>query len=519
MLTDMLMRRPLGRYRRIALTAALCCVSGTSLQAENPSSADSPAPPDAIAEELNFSQAIVDSLRGDKASALERQTIGEDASTAGVYAHAMWLLDEGRIADGATLLERVLEMPDAPADAKKYLAVAYLHLNEPQEAERFVDEYLEQAPADQYGLYLKGVAIARQEDSERANEALKQAGYTEEEAEQIQLVVMQAPAMQAPVDASQRLMTVRQPTSQRFMQDPSEARTLDRPFNFTVLFANEWDSNVPLRPVFTGLGSDFRHEDARFVTAAFADYQLVARDEFNFGLIGSAYDTFQYHLNQFNIQDYMAGAYTNRLFLERWMGSLRYEFHTTLVDDRQFANDHRLTPSLTRLADYGHTTIYGEYNPIDNRAPALIPEQDQSANVYRVGLTQALYTFEGNGRLYAGYQYAEAFAQGTDFDRNSDMVTGRFERPLARGWIADLEARYFWEDYESPNSLDFFGNPREDNRLELRTGVQKNFQRPVSLRLDYTYIDNDSNTENLFGVRFYDYDRHIISTQLIFTVH
>ncbi len=78
--------------------------------------------------------------------------------------------------------------------------------------------------------------------------------------------------------------------------------------------------------------------------------------------------------------------------------------------------------------------------------------------------------------------------------------------------------RYVWDDYDNPNSLDFFGRARDDNRIEVRAGLQKNFAAPVSLRLDYTYIDNDSNTENLFGVRFYDYDRHIFSTQLIFTL-
>ena len=497
------------RRLRLSFAIALCCAGQSDVRANEPNVVNDP-----IAQELAFSHSIVDALRGDRAAALERHTIGDDAATAEVFAHAMWLLDEGRVAEGAALLERVESMPEPPLNTKKYLAVAYMHLGEAQRAERFITAYLHQVPDDRYGLYVKGVAIARQEDTERANEALQQAGYTQEESEQIQLVVMQAP-----VDATQRLLTVQPPLPQSYGRDPIAARTIARPFNLTVLFANEYDSNVPLRPFFSGLGSNFRHEDSRFLIAAFGDYKLLEREEYNVGLIGSTYDTFQYHLTQFNIQDYMGGGYTNRMFLDRWLGSLRYEFHTTLVDDRQFANDHRLTPSLTRLSDYGHTTFYSEYNPVDNRAPALIAAQDQSADIYRTGVTQALYTFEGNGRIYGGYQFARAFAQGTDFDRDTHMVTGRFERPLGRGWIADLDGRYFWDDYDNANSLDFFGAARNDDRVEIRTGVQKNFQRPVSLRLDYTYVNNDSNTSNLFGVKFYDYERHIVSTQLIFSIY
>jgi len=36
------------------------------------------------------------------------------------------------------------------------------------------------------------------------------------------------------------------------------------------------------------------------------------------------------------------------------------------------------------------------------------------------------------------------------------------------------------------------------------------------LRLDYSFIESDSNVANLFGVGFYSYQRHILSTQLIY---
>lgn len=468
---------------------------------------------DEISHELDFSDAMLQAASGKVDAALTAFEQIPDGDVAKIYSKAMWLLNEGKTDEGATLLEQISNAPDAPLDTKKYLATAYLHSRKPESAKKVVNQYLAAHSDDPYAIYLRGVAEVQLDDLESAKETFQMAGYSVDEAQHIQLAMMQVP-----VDAQQRLLTVRQPEGRQSTQNPTLGRAqLNRPFNFTVLMANDYDSNVPLRPFFTGLGSNFKHSDARFVTAASADLKVVDREIVNAGLLAGIYNTYQYNLTQFNIGDYMGGGYTNVLLTDKWLSSLRYEFHSTLVDNVQFANDHRLTPSVTRLQENGHTTAYFEYNPIDNRAPKLIAAQDQSADIYRVGATQALYTFGGQGRLYAGYQYSEAFAQGTDFDRQSNMITGRIERPMAKGWIWDLDTRYAFDDYQNANSLDFSERARTDRRIEFRTGLQKNFKLPVSFRLDYTYIDNNSNTENLFGVRFYDYERHVVSTQLIFS--
>lgn len=468
---------------------------------------------DEISDEIDFSNAMLQTALGHGDAALTAFDQISDADVAKNYTKAMLLLHEGKTKEGAVLLEQICHSPDAPLDTKKYLATAYLHNRQPEAAKRVINEFLVDHSDDAYAIYLRGVAEVQLDDLESAQATFQMAGYSEDEAQHIQLAMMQVP-----VDAQQRLLTVRPPDVRTMPQPSSLGRAqINRPFNFTVLMGTDWDSNVPLRPFFTGLGSNFKHSDARFVTAASGDLKVVDREIVNAGLLAGMYNTFQDNLTQFNIGDYMGGGYTNVLLTDKWLSSLRYEFHSTLVNDVQFSNDHRLTPSITRLQENGHTTGYFEYNTIDNRAPKLIDAQDQSADIYRVGATQALYTFGGQGRLYAGYQYANAFAQGTDFDRQSNMITGRVERPMAKGWIWDLDTRYAFDDYANANSLDFNERARKDRRVEVRTGLQKNFKLPVSFRLDYTYIDNSSNTANLFGVRFYDYERHVISTQLIFS--
>lgn len=473
-----------------------------------------PPSADPIQQELSLQRAIADSLKGQPKQAIASLSSSKTEDTASKYAAAMLLMQAGDVAEGVILLERIAGLVDAPPEAAKYLAVGYLHLDRPKACEQAANEYLAAYPADTYAHYVRGLAILRQNQPQRAAGALRQAGYDDREVSQISQVVMQIP-----VDVQQQLSTINNTMGAAPWTERWREPAADRPYNFTLLMAGEYDSNVPLQPHFSGLGSNFiDYEDFRFVLASFLDAQLLYGESFNIGLVGSTFHTFQSDSDDFDIQNYMGGVYANALLRDDLIGSFRYEFHHTLISKSQFASEHRVTPSLTWLGTRGHTTVYYEFDPINARAPALIPAQLQSADIHRIGLTQAIYTSGGDGRVYLGYQLANANAEGADFDRTTNMVTARVEQPLQRRWIADGEVRYFWDDYDNPNSLDFFDRARDDNRLVLRAGLQKNFCSPVSLRFDYTFTDNDSNTENLFGVRFYDYSRHIFSTQLIFSL-
>lgn len=248
----------------------------------------------------------------------------------------------------------------------------------------------------------------------------------------------------------------------------------------------------------------------------FGEYRVVQRQNWNLGLIGSTFDTFQFQLTRYNLQNYMGGAYSN-VSWKQWLFGVNYQYHDTLLANRQLIGEHRLVSSLTlREGTFGHSTAFYEFDAYNVSAPVLIPAQIRSGDVNAVGLTQAIYTFEGKGRIYAGYRHERALTVGSDFDRRTQMVTGRIEMPATRRAICDAEIRYFWDHYLNPNSLDFYGRPRRDGRTEIRTGLQCYYTQHLSQRFDYTYIDNQSNVANLFDVHFYQYVRNIFSTQLIY---
>lgn len=136
-------------------------------------------------------------------------------------------------------------------------------------------------------------------------------------------------------------------------------------------------------------------------------------------------------------------------------------------------------------------------------------------------MTQAICLFEGAVRLFGGYRFGKNNAGGADFDFKSHMVTARIETPLngdgwMANWIADAECRVFFDRYANANSLDFMERKRSADRVEVRSGLQKFLTEHSSRRFDYTSVKSNSNVANLFGVGFSDYDRHAITSQLIY---
>jgi hypothetical protein len=266
-----------------------------------------------------------------------------------------------------------------------------------------------------------------------------------------------------------------------------------------------------------GFGGNARPNDSRWSVSAFGEYRLVQNDRMVLGLIGSTYDTWQFRRSAYNFQDYMGGAYSNIALGERWILGGRYEFHESLLGGKQFSTDHRLTPNLTlREGSVGHTTAYYEYENADiTNLPVLTPAQIRSSTINSVGITQAFYLMEGAGRLFFGYRFDQANARGSDYDRHTNQLNARLEIPLPGKVVADFGGRYFFDNYENPNSLDFFGRPRHDRRVEARVGAQKFLTRNLSVRVEYVYTNNDSNVQNLFNVSPFSYNRQVLSTLMV----
>ncbi len=488
-------------------------------------------------DEWAFHAAVAQHLRGDPRTALEQLERQPVVGAAVPFYRGLLLMELDRPAEAAHEFALALEHDDAPDDIWLHLGQARLLAGEDVAAEESLSAYLARRPNDADAHLWLGVALHRQGRTADAETHFAAAGVPETTRTEIRGVSHRDEIAANLNDGftvySDAGVVVGTPYGCPTYGNACTSGCCcagdcsgcccamddagQRPLRLTVLLGNEYDSNLASLPDFDGLGAVADKGDSRFFFATFGDWLLVDDPLWNAGLLGSTLSSFHYNQTNFDLDDFMGGAYINALALENVLAGLRYEYHHTLLDYQTLSNNHRLTPNVSWLqGDFGHTTAYYEYSTASLTAPALIPAQVQSADVHTYGVTQALNLRLDVDRMFVGYFYQTADAVGADFDRHTDMVTARYERRLGAGWFADAEVRHFWDDYLNPNSLDFFDRPREDTRVEFRTGVQAPLSRLATLRLDYTYIATNSNVANLFGVNFYEYDRHLIASQLIF---
>ena len=457
----------------------------------------------------------------------KRSALGSDASEEVALSRGILLYKAGRYADALSAFEFAGE--NNPL-ASRYRGLAQLKLGDYAAAESefrssadiplsvsvskglhrlaqrdFVSaeismrEHLQQQSGDSNAQWLLDVVRAEHEASAVSADPLQEPSYTEP------LDAQPGAAVQPPVGDCVC------DSGYSWFNDPA------RRWNYTVLTGYQYDSNVVLSPDFVGLGAPTNKADSSWFVASFGDYRVVQEADCNIGLIFSTYDNFYFNQTHFNLEDYMGGAYGNVALGERWLAGIRFEFHETQLDYRHFAGEYRLVPNLTLLEDdFGHTTAYYEFDSTWFNGEPLVPAQNRDGETNAFGITQAMYGPEGLGRFFVGYRFEGTDTRGSDFKRITHMATARIERPIGKSWVADAEIRQFWDDYDQPNSLDFFDRPRQDQRTEFRSGLQYYVTAHASLRLDYTFIDSNSNVANLFGVNFFEYDRHLLSPQFIY---
>ena len=503
---------------------------------------------DNLDEELTANRGILGFEQGRYAEALQQFGNKDEPGNGILYYRGLTLLALQRADEALRDLQIVKRAPGAPDEVQLDEAVAQLASGDPASAESTLKEYLDKHPDDPYAQYFLGVSRFRQKRYGEAIDNFKLASAETSLAPYLDFYQGLSAYSQgdasytgwfnrfddsgvaggAPAGLIRQLNGI--PTrpdslpgqAAGFSQPALNGVTgppADRRWNLALLTGYEYDTNVAIAPsiIPLGLGSNNHLKDSRWVVSSFGEYRLVQKEKWVLGLVGSTYDSFQFRLNQYNLQDYMGGVYSNHSLGENWIFGMRYEFHETLLHGRQFLTENRITPNLTyREGDMGHFTVFYEFNPVTVTGLALIPAQNRTGPVNTVGATQAFYLFEGAGRLYLNYLYQTAKTLGSDFDRATNSVDARLEVPLPFKIMGNIEARYFWDDYRFPNSLDFYGHKRTDGRIEARIGGQKFLNDHLSVRVEYIYTNNQSNVLNAFDQSFYSYNRGLLSALLIY---
>jgi hypothetical protein len=115
------------------------------------------------------------------------------------------------------------------------------------------------------------------------------------------------------------------------------------------------------------------------------------------------------------------------------------------------------------------------------------------------------------------YRLIDQETQGADYDGLGNLVGATFYTPLPFWKLrADAGVSYEWDNYRHSNSFDSGGDQRFDQILNASAGINKQLNKNVTFRVDYTFTNDDSNVKQ-GGVDVFDYDRHQLGVRLLCT--
>jgi tetratricopeptide (TPR) repeat protein len=315
-----------------------------------------------------------------------------------------------------------------------------------------------------------------------------------------------------------------------------------KPWEVQVNLGYEFDSNV------IQIGNDIAlpttitdESDTVFVVQPRGSYSVIRKGAWDIGLEAAGYYTYHDELSDFDIVSHQGGPFLNYRLRDNLYASVRYGFNYLEFGHEPYMNRHIATPQLTWVQPkFGYTSGFYQYQHREFSEPVpvfvregsltgpLVDVFDRDGDVHTVGVVQGITLpelFEGAGpsNLEVSYRYERQLAEGSDFDAHFNNVGVTFYTPLPLWKMrADVGASVGFDLYDNPNSTD--NNPfvleadddeREDLETSFSAGLTRELTKWASVRVDYTFTDNDSNVEQSDGSEPYSYDRHVVGVRLI----
>jgi len=398
------------------------------------------------------------------------------------------LVDTGQYKEAQPWLVQAQQVPDLDAQASFFLAIAQLRLESYEEAQSNFARASARDPSLQLAAeYYQGVIAYREHDLTSAQTHFS-------------AVERASPFSAMGHESTQFLDLVR--------------RAERAAYSAFGTMAFEYDSNVTLGPNSTTTvpGSITGEGDGRYVINAGATYVPWTIGRASLGLGYEFFQSLQFHLTSFNLQDHRPSLQLMFDFDRVFFGLVaRYDYY--LLGSSSFSQEVTAFPWISlREEAIGRTELYARIQWRHYYAKNSFAVLD---GFYNFGGVRQVVDLGGpNRQAWFGYQLG--FTNPTDL--GSDVYQyGGYQLELGMRWalpfdiVTENAFRYERQNYNSasgcfPNSCPPFGAARRDNDYR----VVVSFERPLPEIYDHLFVNaawfgtfNDSNKT------FFEYNRQI----------
>lgn len=274
----------------------------------------------------------------------------------------------------------------------------------------------------------------------------------------------------------------------------------------------QYDSNVVLAPsneIIKQAAGISRQSDGRMTLAAGGTYTLWRRDQTQ---LSAGYDFFQSlhsRLTEFNLQDHQPSLQLVTAAGAFQFGVLgRYDYF--LLSTESFLQEGTVLPWVTVVEHRGRTELFYRMRRRDFIKRSFWV---RDAFNHSAGFRQFLYLDSPEHYLSLGYRFDREDPIDTRSSLNSDQFAyDGHEVSAGVGWTfraqvaAELAYAYRYENYAPPS------HGRRDDQHQFALVVRKDLN--TQLALVAGYFGTINNSDNDFGDRRFDYERHIGSLAL-----
>ena len=294
-----------------------------------------------------------------------------------------------------------------------------------------------------------------------------------------------------------------------------------RPWDLTLQWGVDWDSNVVLRGDNTW-ALDTDDSDWRLGFASSFTYRFFNTDAWTIGAGLSTFDSWHTDIDEFDVQNYGANAflrYTPHDIPELTLG-LRYDWDHALLGNDTFLVRHRLTPEAhLDLTDWSRMILFYQLDIRDYGTDVLYDRLDRDGTTHAAGIIQDFRLFEMFGRhlaLTPSYRFERARTNGTEFDTDNHILGLEVKVPLPNDFTVGFMGEWEWQRYDNPSLFDADRSRRRDSIRTFALSLTKKFTEHFSARLHVIGTENDSNVRDRRHQAFFSHDRVIYGLTLVY---
>ncbi len=298
--------------------------------------------------------------------------------------------------------------------------------------------------------------------------------------------------------------------------------TARRPWELTVQYGYDWDTNVILR------GENIRRlpgedqEDGRFGLASAFTFRLVDTEDVVFGVGTTSFNSWHSDIDEFDVQTYGANIYGAYSPPEAgWFTlGLRYDWDYSFVGRDSFLTRHRVTPQVDiQEADWTSTTLFYQLDVREYFNQPANRRLDRDGLTHAFGVIQSFELFEMFDRPFTAdisYRYENTRTDGSEFESTNHIFALGVTVPLPEDFTFQFVNEWELARYKNPSIFDRDFSKRRDVLYSFVLALTKRFDEHLSARFEIDIFNDDSNVVDRRGQQFFSFDRVIYGLSIVY---